>query len=98
MARCTQLGCGREFDIDPKSQNAQCPGCFTMYNIGGSAEPASQQNAPPGGDMSIRRENMLRMERHSLEELARGDNIDPDQYPTNESLVDVMMGSAYGSP
>jgi hypothetical protein len=46
--------------------------------------------------MNAKRDNLLRMDRPTLEEIARQDGLDPDQYPTHEMLVDAMMGSAYG--
>jgi hypothetical protein len=45
--------------------------------------------------MGAKKDTLLRMDRASLEEVARGEGIDPEQYPTHEMLVDAMMGNAY---
>jgi hypothetical protein len=101
LARCTAEGCGREFEVDPSMPTAQCPGCYTVYDIGtgpkGPQEghPSSSHSSAPVGDMGAKKDTLLRMDRASLEEVARGEGIDPEQYPTHEMLVDAMMGNAY---
>ena len=100
IATCTKEGCGRDFEVDPTRPTAQCPGCLTVYDVGDSPRgsqgpPPSQYGSGPMGDMGAKRSTLLRMDRPTLEEAARGQGIDPDQYPTHEMLVDVMMGNTY---
>ena len=93
LAKCTNPECNREFEVDPNSPTAQCPGCYTVYNIGQGPQGGRQgPSQAPMGDTNAKRQTLLRMDRSALEEVARGDGIDPDQYPTHEMLVDAMMG------
>jgi hypothetical protein len=91
MATCPNPNCKADFEVDMNRPQAECPGCHSVYNIGGQ----QQDQGAPMGDANAKRRTLMGMDRSALEDVARGDGIDPDQYPSQDSLVDAMLGNSY---
>lgn len=93
LATCTHEGCGIEFEINGTSNQAECPGCHTVYDIGYDAGQGRPSNGAPAGNTMAKKDTLMKMDRPTLDEYARAQGIEPDQFPTHEMLVNALMGN-----
>ena len=93
QAVCPDPTCGTTFEVDTSQPTAVCPGCRKTWSFGSSENPPLRGNyGAPMGEAEAKRQMLLGMDRAHLDEYASENGMDPSQYPTQDSLVDALLG------